>query len=235
MHGLLSNTVYKIESSELLRRGFLVPTRVAFVPIPAKPKLRGVDNNFVTGHGKFGIHEHRIRNELVVEAVRLLYEAGRKVLVLVGTKAQGYAIQKRALHFISGNSRAQFKSVEFVSTDVPRPVQNKILDSYLNDQEVKVLVGTSLLGEGVDLPNVDALVYARGEKAEVTLSQSAYRVCTAVSGKSDAVIVDFADRHHRKLLQHSRERLHTYYHEPTFHVTVLPGANHLEHWVQEAA
>ena len=125
----------------------------------------------------------------------------------------------------------RFKSVEFLSTDTDRAVQSEVIDSYLADEEVKMLIGTSVLGEGVDLPISDALVYARGEKAEVSLLQNAYRVGTAVPGKTEALLVDFADRHSAKLLRHSEERLRTYYGEETFNVTVLDDISQLEGWV----
>jgi len=235
MRGLLSNTIYKVSSEELLRRGYLVPTRVLFVPVPAHPKVRGAGQKFNGGFGKAGIHEHKARNQLVTYAASQLARIGRKVLVLVGTKRQGREVRSMLEMFIPSDPRAEFRAVEFLSTDTPRSVQNRILESYLQNQEVKVLIGTSLLGEGVDLPEVDALVYARGEKAEVTLTQSAYRVCTAVPGKRDAIIVDFADRHHRKLLAHSLERLDVYYKEPTFFVQVVDDLHNLTAWLDSAA
>ena len=237
MHGLLSNTIYKVESKFLLDRGYLVPTRVVFLPMPAYPKLRGtadrpIPKTFISGHGKFGIHEHRGRNQLAAWAAVTLQRLGRKVLILVGTKKQGYEIQRFVEPFMDAQGAGQqFKAAEFVSTDVPRPKQQRILDSYLADQEVKILMGTSLLGEGTDLPPVDALVYARGEKAEVSVKQNAYRVCTAIEDKKDAIIVDFADRHSAKLKKHSHARLNVYYNEPTFTVDVLQDANHFTHWL----
>jgi len=84
----------------------------------------------------------------------------------------------------------------------------------------------------VELPSADALVYARGEKAEVTLTQNAYRVCTATPGKKQAIIVDFADRHNKKLMNHSLERLGIYYAEPTFSVDVLQHPNEFGGWLQ---
>ena len=234
MHGLLSNTIYKVKSSELLARGYLVPTKVAFVPMPAHPKLRGAGSQFSGGFGKHGIHEHAYRNQLAANAALLLYQMGRKVLSLVGTKAQGRELNHRIHNFLpQPPAGAEFEAVEFLSTDRPRDVQVRVIESYLADQEVKILLGTSLLGEGVDLPYVDALVYARGEKAEVSLTQNAYRVCTAVPGKREAVIIDFADRHHRMLLDHSEERLEVYYREPTFDVTVLEDANQLPMWLEK--
>jgi superfamily II DNA or RNA helicase len=233
MHALLAKTIYKVESQFLLDRGYLVPTKVVFLPMPRNPMLRGVAKSFVTGHGKYGIHEHQARNQLVAWAAVTLSRLGRKTLVLVGTKKQGYILKNHMMPFFDGKGAGQrFDPVEFVSTDKVRPVQGEILESYLNDQEVKILLGTSLLGEGVDLPNTDALVYARGEKAEVSLKQNAYRVCTAVPGKTNAVIVDFADRHHGKLLKHSHGRLNVYYNEATFDVEVLEDANRFADWAK---
>lgn len=232
MHAILSNVIYKVTSDELLRRGFLVPTQVVFVPVPRHPRLRGAGTQFSGGFGQAGIHEHKVRNQMVAQTALLLQQQGRKVLVLVGTKAQGRELTCMLNQFLPRPpSGAEFDSVEFLSTDRPREVQTRILDSFLSDQEVKVLMGTSLLGEGVDLPNVDALVYARGEKAEVSMTQNAYRVCTSVPGKAGALIVDFADRHHKRLLEHSEQRLKTYYHEPTFTVSVLYDWGLLSGWI----
>jgi len=236
MHGILSDTIYKVTSAELLRRGFLVPTHVAFLPIPEKPKVRGAGNSFNGGFGRAGIHEHAYRNQLVAHAALLLHQLGRKVLILVGTKIQGREIAHILYQFLpEAPLGCRFKSVEFLSTDRDRTVQTDVIDSFLANQEVKILLGTSLLGEGVDLPDVDALVYARGEKAEVSLTQNAYRVCTAIHGKPNAIIVDFADRHHRRLMEHSQERLAVYYNEPTFSVSILDDVGQLAMWAQNLA
>lgn len=234
MHALLSDVVYKISSDELMRRGYLVPCFSAFVPVPC-PHLRGVPSqSFISGHGKMGIHEHEVRNSLVAYTALFLHQTGRKILILVGTKKQGYMIRKALRSLVLSNSKAQFNATEFVSTDVDRRIQGQILESFEQGQEVKILIGTSLLGEGVDLPTTDALVYARGESAEVTLTQAIYRVSTAVPGKTHAVVVDFGDRHHRHLLRHSKERLKVYFEEPTFEVKVLNEVGEFPLWLDSA-
>ena len=234
LHALLSTTIYKVTSKELLEKGHLVPTKVAFIPVKS-PRLRGLpDNTFQGGHGKYGIQEHKERNDLVTWATVTLYQAGKRVIILVGTKKQGKKLAQMIKSFVRPPpAGCQFGCVEFISTDTDRHIQGKILESFLEGQEVKVLIGTSLLGEGVDLPSADALVYARGEKAEVTLTQNAYRVCTATPGKDAAIIVDFADRHNKKLMDHSLERLGVYYREDTFSVKVLDDASQFGSWLQQ--
>jgi superfamily II DNA or RNA helicase len=224
LHAFLSDTIYKITSQNLVNRGYLVPTCVVFLPVQS-PKLRGMPtSSYQGGHGKYGIQEHRIRNELVTWVSVLLYQFNKRVLVLVGTKRQGKELSRLMSAFVRPQVGTEFRPVEFISTDTPRPIQQKVIDAFLESDEVKILIGTSLLGEGVDLPTADALVYARGEKGEVSLVQNAYRVSTALPGKRYALIVDFADRHHKKLMSHSHDRLSIYYREPTFQVRVLSEA-----------
>jgi superfamily II DNA or RNA helicase len=231
MHALLSNAVYKITSRELLARGFLIPVKVVFIPVLGH--VRGCGTGFQTGHGKAGIHEHTYRQSMVAHVAHYLQSTGRRVLVLVGTKKQGRDLETVIRTLVPrAPDGCQRKSVEFICHDTPKTIQGEILESFVAGREVKVLIGTSIVGEGVDLPTTDSLVYAKGEKAEVTLVQNAYRVATAAEGKDSAIIVDFADRHHRKLLQHALERLRIYHEEPSFEVKVLQDPQEFPQWLQ---
>lgn len=229
MHALLSEVIYKVTAADMLKMGYLVPTKVAFMPVDSEP-LPAAMNNFVTGHGKFGVHEHRERNWLCAWSALQLFGSGKRVLVLVGTKRQGRFIRDYILAHIPKRERTEFEACEFVSTDTSRPRIDRTLKAFLESDEVGILIGTSLLGEGVDLPSADALVYARGEKAEVTLIQNLYRVGTSCPGKSEALVVDFADRHHAKLLKHSNERLRVCWEEETFTPTVLNAPGDIFFW-----
>lgn len=217
MHALLSTVIYRVTAQQMLERGRLVPLDVVFCPVATK-HLRGLPSKtFTTGHGKFGIHDNEDRNALVVRFALGLASRGHQVLVLVGTKAQGRWIEdnlNRDLGLLGSR-----RLVEYVHSDRPREGCREALARF-EGGSCKVLVGTSLLGEGIDLPSASALVYARGEKAAVSLRQYSYRVCTASEGKTRAILVDFADRHHRKLLKHAQERLRLFYEEPICSVRV---------------
>jgi superfamily II DNA or RNA helicase len=235
MHAVISGTIYKATSEDMLGRGWLVPVKAIFIPVAAG-KIPAKSANFFSEHGKKGIHEHSLRNQWAAYAAHALLSRGRKVLILVGTKAQGKIIRELLLRSLPQSpDRAEFQAAEFVSTDIDRSRQGRIMRSFSDGAEVKVLLGTSILGEGVDLPAVDALVYAKGEKAEVSLTQAIYRICTAIEGKSEAVLIDFADRHHKKLLAHAMERLRIYYEEPIFRVEVMRDARSFVSWVEGLA
>jgi len=233
MHALLSETIYKISSEELRRLGHLVPANVVFLPVPG-PNLTGLSSHtFQSGHGKRGIHEHEGRNQLVAWVATYLARMGRRVLVLVGTKKQGYALRGLLQAYLGQSSDpGAYQPVEFISTDMDRTRQGEVLESFEAGGVIQVLIGTTILGEGVDIPSADALVYARGERAEVSLTQAMYRVVTAAGEKTGAVVVDFADRHHRKLAEHAEERLRVYFSEPLFSVQVLSDIRFFPGWLQ---
>jgi superfamily II DNA or RNA helicase len=242
MHALLSHTIFKVDAKDLEERGYLVPTNVVFVPVdgrvPKPPPRYDAEGNvkeetFQTRYARPGVWDHERRNQLVTMSAILLQQTGRKVLVLVAAKTQGRLLKEMIGAYLPRKAKgAQYDKVEFISTDIQRDTQTRMIDAFLESEEINVLIGTSILGEGVDLPVADALVYARGEKAEVSLTQNAYRVCTQFGSKTDAIVVDFADRHHKKLLAHSKERLDVYHSIPIFDVTVLQSMNDFVDWLK---
>ena len=228
MHAHLSNVIYRVDSFKLLELGFLVPTKVLFIPVNAPKVNCNGESAFNKGHGKFGIHQHLLRNQMVARCTQFLNSTGRTVLILVGTKVQGRILRDMLVSYFSKVPVTEFRPVQFVSSDTPKIEFEKVKESFINRGEVQVLIGTSVIGEGVDLPTADALVYACGQKARVQVVQNAYRVGTMSPGKSHAVLVDFVDRHHRKLMEHTEERAKIYCNEPTFEVDVVDGMQDFE-------
>lgn len=227
MHALLSNTIFKVSSADLIKKGFLVPTHVVYLPIEGT--LRVKKGAYQVSHGKHGIAEHEFRNQLVAQAAVMLSRTGRSVLILVNTKKQGRILEGILAGFFSSD----YNPVRFVHSGTHEKELRKTLKAFVSKGDVEILIGTSVLGEGVDLPTADSLVYAMGQKAAVSLIQNAYRIGTATQGKTHAILVDFADRHHKKLMGHSLERIETFYHEPTFDITVLDHYKFFKDWLDK--
>lgn len=238
LHAFLSRTLYKIATTELMAKGYLVPTHMCFIPIQKK-RIRGAKRlmNGPGSVGLLGIQEHEYRNECAARcAAHLGVTMGRTVLVLVATKAQGNLLRKRIAELCpAAPAGAEFESVEFVSTNRPKKAIGRILDSFVGRGEVKMLIGTSMVGEGVDLPPADSLIYACGGKAAVPLVQGWFRVCTAAGGKFFGIIVDFADLQHKMIAEHSRERWRTGMGEPIFSLTYLDRAEYFTDWASSLA
>lgn len=228
MYALLSNVVYKITPIELVKLGFLVNTKVFILPV-ITTKVRGGGNSFMAGFGKIGIFENEYRNNMVAQATQILYKKGKNVLILVGTKKQGVILKNLLVETLGNNRENRFGIVENVSAETDRKILTEILHSFENKEgNVKIVIGTSLMAEGVDLPNADALVLARGGRGDVSLTQASFRVNTKVAGKEYGIVVDFSDRHSARLLKHSVERLKIYYKQPTFSIKILKDLSDLE-------
>lgn len=234
LHAFLSRVIFRVEASELVRQGYLVPADVVMVPVDGPRVSSSAALTWHEGLGLAGIFGHEHRNRLAAWAACRLAHAGRRPLVLVGTRAQGQWIAQEIRRSLLREPGSAWEACEFVSTDRPPRVCQEVIDAFVQGQAgIRVLVGTSMVGEGTDLPSADALVYAPGGRAEVQHVQATYRVCTAQAGKGRAIIVDFADRHHQTLTRHSLERLQTYSSQPIFRVVVLKDAADLANWARE--
>jgi superfamily II DNA or RNA helicase len=232
MRAVLSRVVYRVTAQELVDMGNLVTGDVVFLPVLCALVPSSPGKSFQAGVGAKGIFRNDFRSQLAAWAAASLCAAGKRTVVLVGTKEQGRTITEALEAALPRDTTSPWKAAEFISTDRPSKVCQDVLAAFTAGNGVRVLIGTSMIGEGTDLPTSDALVYAMGGKAEVSHTQAAYRVITAVPGKRRAIIVDFADRHNPTLLRHSEERLRTYVGQPVFRTHVLQQVEEFQGWLQ---
>lgn len=193
LEACLGEVVKSYGIAEMTAAGVLVPSRVQFWPVELPRNV---------GSGKFeeayvrGIVRCDHRNALIAQAARELQEQGRRVLVLVERIEHG----ERLAQLIPG-------SVFVQGSDGDRIRQ---VTSDLDTGSLRCVIGSPVVGEGLDIPGADGIIYAKGLKARVTHTQDVFRVLTGGGGKRDAVIIDFADRHNRVLMEHAVERMRNY-------------------------
>lgn len=221
MDAVLSDVIGRIEVQQLIDLGFLAPVDFAFVPVE-EPKLGScaLDTAY-----RIGIMHHQRRNEWIAWTAQTLMAMGKRVIVLVKLIEHGEKLVDKipGARFVRGAGGSGEEAV----TD--EEVRASI--AAFNAGEIPCLVGTSVLGEGIDLPAADALVYAKGGSASVTVTQDVFRVLTASPGKQRAIVVDFADRHHDGLLAQSMARGRLYASEAAFSVDVLAQPMDLPAWL----
>ena len=211
MKGVLGKAVFVRSVDEMVSLGRLVPAKIAMLRMKSSPL-------YVSGKEayKVGIAEHEGRNKLIADAANQLSKKGYRVLVL--TKWVGHAEAISAL--IPGSVQVDGRNNEYVDESLRQ----------LASGDIKVVVGTSVIGEGRDVPAADALVYAAGGKSKVKTKQDYFRVLTASPGKDHGIIVDVADTHHPTLLTHSVNRMMLYRQETCFDSVV---ADEFAGWLEQ--
>jgi superfamily II DNA or RNA helicase len=202
MHALIADVVGRVGVTELIQGGWLVPADIVFLPIVA-PEIPEVSGDEAYARG---IKYHEARNACSAWAATTLAAGGRRVIVLVKHVDHGEILAG----LIPGSVFVKGEDGDGVDENIGR----------FNRGEIRILIGTSVLGEGIDLPAADALVYAKGGSASVTFTQDYFRVLTGAEGKYPAVIVDFADRHNAFLMHQSAIRGKLYSKEQCFRVHV---------------
>lgn len=201
MTGVLGRTVHRQSVGEMVQLGRLVPARIAMLRVRGIVEAGGYDAY------RDGVVEHRERNEVLARAANQLVSTGRRVLVLCKEIAHAHTLSS----MIPGSQAVDGSDNERVKAMLKR----------LAEGTVSAVVGTSVIGEGRDVPAADALVYASGGKSKVRVVQDYFRALTASEGKTTAIVVDAADTHNPILLDHAATRLSHYRQEPAFSASVL--------------
>jgi ATP-dependent helicase IRC3 len=129
------------------------------------------------------------RNRLVVDGTRHTALAeGRPTLVFAADVAHGEAVAEL---FRNAGVRAAN-----VHGDMAPGARREILQQFRNGQ-LEVLVNCLLLLEGIDIPQISAVVMARPTQSSLLYSQALGRSTRLYPGKTDAIVLDFVDNTHK--------------------------------------
>lgn len=191
MHAVLGDVIADISIDELIKEGFLACPRVMWLR-HTTGKLALDTPRYETLYRK-GIAEWAPRNEAVANVTKALQERGEPTIVLTKRRAHADLLGKMIDDSIvvKGGEGAQ--------------TTNAIAD-FLKGR-FSVLIGTTVIGEGVDLPRASALVYAAGGSGGVQMMQSYFRPMTAHEGKPYGRVYDLWDSHVETLRRQSAERI----------------------------
>lgn len=200
--------VVDITASDLIEWKYLVPPFITMYPMaqpPEKISARKASNwNAVYSHF-YSNNEHF--HHQVLEIARSWYWEGRTTLILVERVAHGRILEEmlneRGIEavFASGKDKA----------DVRKTVFNRV-----RRKDLRVLIGTSIADEGLDIRTLDALILAGGGKASTRAYQRIGRVIRTWHDKTNALVADFRCRDSEWLDEHARTRLRIYKREKRF-------------------
>jgi superfamily II DNA or RNA helicase len=202
-----------IEVSEklLIDRGILATPKFMIANQSAPAKLR--TSTPWQRAVELGIVENIGRNKEIVEQILRANKYGLTSMVLVQRKKHGSKLKEML-------EDAGLR-VQFIYGDSTEAIRQKALEK-LGSGELDVLIGTTILDVGVDVPAVGMVVLAGGGKAEVALRQRIGRGLRAKkNGPNYCFILDFHDEHNKHLRKHALTRQSAITSTPGFKENVL--------------
>jgi intein/homing endonuclease len=199
--------VYSIKNKELITRGISAQPYLKFIEID-KPRLaRSLKYRDVYVKG---IVENEYRNNLLAEIALQYAKEGHTVLILIREIAHGKIFDKIlpstvSHRFISGKETSEFR--------------RQTLKDF-KEGKISILISSTILDEGVDVPNIDVGILAGGGKSSIKLLQRIGRTLRTGGSHDWVIIIDTIDLQHRYLAKHSYGRLQIYKEEDCFEMEV---------------
>lgn len=203
-----------IEVSEelLISRGILATPKFKIVN---SPKAKGLRNGTAWQRAvELGISQNTGRNQIIVDEAVRARQYGLTSMILVQRKKHGAELQKML--------KEAGLRVKFIYGDSDQEAREKALKA-LGDGTLDVLIGTTILDVGVDVPAVGLIVLAGGGKAEVALRQRIGRGLRAKkNGPNFCFVLDFEDEHNKHLRKHALSRQAVIKRTPGFVENIIP-------------
>ena len=200
----------KITEKMLIDRGILARPYFKWIKLDEsrKPKSLTRSTPYQKAYAA-GVVNYEHRNKLISAEVMRAWRYGLNSMVLVQHKAHGAILESMLTGF---GMRAAF--IDGDSSQEERDLQIGRLASG----ELDVLIGSTILDVGVDVPSVGMIVLAGGGKAEVALRQ---RIGRGLREKKNgfpnvAFIVDIYDEFNNHLKAHCGERQYVIKNTPGF-------------------
>ena len=195
--GATGEIFYSLPAKEAVKDGWLTEPFVITVD-PNFPPLHD-EEQYIDSY-RDGIVEHVKRNRLIAAIAQGTSEEWNvPTLILVQWIEHGRNI-RRALREIDVRA-------EFISGQASTEERLAIMEA-LRDGRIKCVISTTIFDEGVDVPEIGALILAGGGKAPHKVIQRIGRGLRVVEGKEYLAVFDVWDSHSDKfLIGHSRQRL----------------------------
>jgi superfamily II DNA or RNA helicase len=157
---------------------------------------------------RVAIMEHKERNNAVCDDVEELRARGLPVLVFVDKVEHGRELytalctrqdSSQGIKFIHGKHDVEERDVHLTA---------------LGEGRLPVLIASTVLDEGVDIPANISLVFAAGGKAQHRYIQRIGRGQRLADGKYVVEVRDYFDTHSKTMWMHSNKRLSAYQSDP---------------------
>ena len=212
---LFSNKLFKSTNEEMINKGISAKPYIQFIPIDYPKNLdtqikESLPPNFDEKNNALmlyqeayrqGIIENDYRNNVIAKLIAKLNATGKSSLIVVKSLEHGHALQDLLLDMGIESAFLEGK----LDTDQRDTILNGVKSG-----RIKVVFGTSLVNEGMDIPNLKYLVYASSGKSSIEVLQRVGRVLRKGKDKDTTIVFDFMDNMSEVLYKQSKARKHIY-------------------------
>ena len=212
LESVMANELYSMTPIEAVDKGYICPIRSISKEISAKRPAYESNTPFPPSEDelddkweklKDGMKYHEVykdfivneeeRTERTIDWANELKEKKVPTLILVKEIAHGEELTENLDDFVFVNG----------TLDKVSNAQN-IKD--FNNGLIAGLIGTSVIGEGIDTKRAGAVILGNAEKAESKIMQNIGRIVRNFPGKDYGLVCDFNDRGHKTTYKHSKRR-----------------------------
>ena len=175
--------------------GFLTEPLVQIIKMKDLGTVEDTELSYREVYEKF-VTENDIRNDMIVELAAQIQEKPSRTLIIVKDLKHAEILHSR----IPNSFKLEGKD--------DLAVRQKTIEAF-KDDKVSVLIGTTIMQTGIDIPEITHLINARGLKSEIATLQALGRALRIHQSKKRVFIYDFFDRA-PYLEKHAKERIKSY-------------------------
>lgn len=197
----LGSIIIQIKSNELMDNGVMAKAKINLVKIDCPETFDYPSAN------DLGIVHNKARNEVIKNIVEKHREEGY-ICILTRILEHGKELEKT------------IPGAVYLKGEDPLNKRMEVINKF-NNGEIPVLIGSSILNEGISISNMKTLIMASGGKAQTQTVQKIGRVLRITKEKRQGVFYDFIDMNNKYLFKHSKQRLSLYKKEGYDDISIL--------------
>lgn len=190
MHGVLADVLLKMDSKAGIRGGFLTEP---YFFIKSFHHIN-VISNYKKAY-KFQIVENNDRNMLIKRFSDFCMKKNMSTLILVREIKHGKLLNQLIPDSVFIHGTHEYRE--------------EIIERF-KKQEIKLVISTNILGEGADIPCLQAIIMAQALKAEGDIIQKIGRALRKFPTKRKAYIFDIQDDDKKHFQKQSAHRIKAY-------------------------
>jgi superfamily II DNA or RNA helicase len=212
MFALIGNVEHKIPKEEVKK--FTCPVKVMKVETNYRPNLDVVlagDGTIIYSSLINDLIQNQERNEMIAENISDIIVRGEEKILILSDRVEHLTKLRELICKNDAYLVGKVKQLMALSNSKKAREERRQVLKDLNDGKINVVLATyALAKEGLDVPNLNYVVFASPQKDETTVTQSAGRVGRKAEGKEYGVVIDYVDSNFGMLAGFSKKRNSVY-------------------------